>query len=370
MSKLVNIQIMRAVAALAVVLYHVATEIGHMCEAAGRQCADGGWFGLGGVMLFFMISGFIMVVTSWNAFQKPAAPLDFLRRRVERIVPLYWLITTAAVAAVVLFPAAMQNVQGLDPYYVAASYFFYPMARANGTVYPIAILGWTLELEMMFYIIFAAAMYFNRKLGMALAIATLVIFTTAKIAGLFGASVPLNFWADPIILDFVLGMLVGASYMGGAKLPQSAAWVLGLAAVVLTLAVTYFPALSETYPITSLATRLVLAAPAAALFLLGAIGPQLRADRPLTRLGLLLGDASYSLYLIHPFMLRPLAKLWEKLFGAQHLWAFAILGPVVAIAAGLALYWLVEKPLTRYFGKKRITPLAAKPAFATSAGSQ
>src|SRR5665213_2480367 len=276
-SKLVNIQILRAVAALTVVLYHVGVEQTHICSDAGRGCSLDVWYGLDGVTLFFMISGFIMVVTSWNSFGKQGAAVDFMRRRIQRIVPLYWIVTTLAVIGISIAPS-MLNVPVLDPIYIAASYLFYPVTRLNGLVRPIANLGWTLELEMMFYVIFTGALLFNRKLGMALAL------------------------------------------------------------------------------------------PAAALFLVGALGPQLNASNLLTRIGLLLGDASYSLYLIHPFILRPFAKIWAKLFVTHvPMWVFPCVAPIAAIASGLALYWLVERPLSNYFAKKQ--PLKLAPPLASSASA-
>ena len=367
MSKLVNIQILRALAAFTVVLYHVGVEKAHICTDAGRVCGDDMWFGLDGVKLFFMISGFIMVVTSWNNFGKPAAAWDFMRRRLQRIVPLYWIITTLAVVGIAFAPS-MLSVPVLDPLYIAASYLFYPVTRLNGLVRPIANLGWTLELEMMFYVVFSGALFFNRKLGMALAISFLVLFSGARVAGLYGASVPLNFWGDPIILDFVMGMLVGALYMNGTALPKSGIWASTIAFAALTAGVFYISPWIDSYPETHLVPRLVVALPAAAIFILGALGPQLDSSKLLTRGGLLLGDASYSLYLVHPLVLRPFAKVWTQVFGSHlPIWVFTAVAPFAAIVSGLLLYWLVEKPLTNLFAKKKLTPLVSPATFATTA---
>src|SRR5665213_243873 len=366
-SKLVNIQILRAVAALTVVLYHVGVEQTHICSDAGRGCSLDVWYGLDGVTLFFMISGFIMVVTSWNSFGRPGAAVDFMRRRIQRIVPLYWIVTTLAVIGISIAPS-MLNVPVLDPIYIAASYLFYPVTRLNGLVRPIANLGWTLELEMMFYVIFTGALLFNRKLGMALAMGVIVLLTAGGVAGLYGQSVPLNFWSDPIILDFVLGMAVGAAYKLGASLPRAAVWGLGVAFVLVAATVVVQAPWINSFPELNFVRRFFLALPAAALFLVGALGPQLNASNLLTRIGLLLGDASYSLYLIHPFILRPFAKIWAKLFVTHvPMWVFPCVAPIAAIASGLALYWLVERPLSNYFAKKQ--PLKLAPPLASSASA-
>ena len=365
--RLVNIQILRAVAALTVVLYHVGVEQTHICADSGNGCSLDIWYGLDGVTLFFMISGFIMVVTSWNSFGKPGAAVDFMRRRIQRIVPLYWIVTTIAVIGITIAPS-MLNVPVLDPIYIAASYLFYPVERLNGLVRPIANLGWTLELEMMFYVIFTGALLFKRKLGMGLAMAAIVAVAAGRILGLYGQSVPLNFWSDPIILDFVLGMAAGAAYKSGASLPRAAIWGLGLAFVLIAIGVVVEAPWINSFPELHFVRRMFLALPAAALFLLGALGPQLNAANLFARAGLLLGDASYSLYLIHPFILRPFAKIWAKLFVTHvPMWVFPCVAPIAAIASGLALYWLVERPISNYFAKKRPFKISPPPASSASA---
>ena len=93
------------------------------------------------------------------------------------------------------------------------------------------------------------------------------------------------------------------------------------------------------------------------LFAGGALGPQINAQSKFARVGMLIGDASYSLYLIHPFIIRPMQKIWVKLVGdAVPEWLFLPLAMAAALAAGLIMYWLVERPLTAYFSRKLVKP--------------
>ena len=78
-SKIITIQALRAVAALAVLIRHAGFYEYNFLAA--------------GVDLFFVISGFIMVVSCWPEFGKQCAPRRFAVRRLVRIVPLYWLAT-------------------------------------------------------------------------------------------------------------------------------------------------------------------------------------------------------------------------------------------------------------------------------------
>jgi exopolysaccharide production protein ExoZ len=356
--KLPNIQILRAVAALAVVFYHDGIETTNICTSNGTPCNYDFWVGAFGVPLFFIISGFIMVMTSWNSFGQAGAPLDFIKRRITRIVPLYWLITSIAVVGIIISPS-MLNVPVLDPLYIAASYLFWPVTRVNGLVRPIANLGWTLNLEMMFYAIFTLALFFTRVRGLILAIGFLAGMSMLQAVGLFGKtgamqSTPLNFWADPIILNFIMGMIVAVVYRKGIRLNITETLLLIAIAFVGILLVGNFSEYLNAMPEDHFINRVTAMIPMLSLVTAATLGPQLDQSKVYWRSGLLIGDASYSLYLIHPFILRPLGKIWAKLIGTGlPVWSFTIIGFCAAIAGGLILYALVERPLTNYFGRHR-----------------
>jgi exopolysaccharide production protein ExoZ len=356
--KLPNIQILRAVAALAVVFYHGGIETTNVCASNATPCNYDFWVGGFGVPLFFIISGFIMVMTSWNSFGQTGAPFDFAKRRIIRIVPLYWLITSIAVIGIIISPS-MLNVPVLDPLYIAASYLFWPVTRVNGLVRPIANLGWTLNLEMMFYVVFTLALFFSRVRGLVLAIVFLGGMSMLQVAGLFGKtgslhSTPLNFWADPIILNFIMGMIIAVLFRRGTRLNLVETGLLIALSLVGILLIGNFSGFLNALPEDHIINRVSAMIPMLCLVVAATMGPQLDASKSFWRSGLLLGDASYSLYLIHPFMLRPLGKMWAKFIGTGlPVWSFTIIGIFVAVAGGLILYAIVERPLTNYFANRR-----------------
>jgi exopolysaccharide production protein ExoZ len=359
MMKLPNIQILRAIAALAVVFYHDGIETTNICNSIGTPCNYDFWVGAFGVPLFFIISGFIMVMTSWNSFGQPGAPFSFIKRRITRIVPLYWLITTIAVIGIIISPA-MLNVPVLDPLYISASYLFWPVTRINGLVRPIANLGWTLNLEMMFYAVFTVALFFTRVRGLILTISLLAGMSMLQTTGLFGKtgtlhSTPLNFWADPIILNFIVGMMIAVFYRKGTRITSVETWLLMATSVVGILIVGNLSGFLDALPEDNIINRVVAMIPMLCLVVAATMGPQLDASKAIWRAGLLVGDASYSLYLIHPFILRPLGKIWAKFIGSGlPVWTFTIIGVFAALGAGLILYTIVEKRLTHYFSSHRI----------------
>lgn len=359
MLKLANIQVLRAIAAFAVVFYHTGLESSTVCAETGRVCTFGFWGGGFGVALFFMISGFIMVTISWNSFGQDGASIGFLKRRITRIVPLYWLVTTAAVVGALLLPNLLK-VPVTELSYVVSSYLFWQAARVNGLVRPVANLGWTLNLEMMFYLVFAMALLFRRAWGIALAVCVFAALTGLRQAGVFAPdgplpSLPLQFWGDPISLNFSFGMIVAMIYRAGVRLPLVAS-VLLAAGSVASMTYIYFNVEQVILPLAEdeLVCRIVRAVPAAFLFVAGALGPQVTGKNLLSRAALLVGDASYSLYLIHPFVLRPFGKIWTKVVGAAlPVWMFGAACLVLALASGLALYFAAERPLMRLFHRER-----------------
>jgi exopolysaccharide production protein ExoZ len=148
-----NIQGLRAIAALLVVGCHFhdfADRYGFQSEAL---ITIGAW----GVDLFFVISGFIMIVVNWNKFSKPNAPKAFLIRRIVRIFPPYWLVTLVIVTAIIISPKLFHtwtvNTSNLLP-----SLLLLPSEQK-----PILYVGWTLIFEMYFYYVFATLLNFSRK---------------------------------------------------------------------------------------------------------------------------------------------------------------------------------------------------------------
>ena len=155
-----SIQILRAVAALGVLVHHTAHEVAAKTGVTVpfREFV----VGAGGVDLFFVISGFVMVYASERLFAQPGASRVFFLRRLARIVPLYWAVTAILVGYVYvahrIFPPPFITTEG-----VIASFLFIPWPLPNGVMAPVHALGWTLNYEMFFYAVFALAIMLPRR---------------------------------------------------------------------------------------------------------------------------------------------------------------------------------------------------------------
>jgi exopolysaccharide production protein ExoZ len=119
--------------------------------------------GAAGVDLFFIISGFIIVYASEPLFGKPAGPQVFFLRRLIRIAPLYWTVTAFFIVLFLASPngfAATIAASNTSIGAIIASFMFLPFARPDGTMFPLHSVGWTLNYEVFFYVIFEALLFY------------------------------------------------------------------------------------------------------------------------------------------------------------------------------------------------------------------
>jgi exopolysaccharide production protein ExoZ len=354
---LVSIQWLRAIAAVLVVVFHGLYYSNTLTEQFGQPPIGtpgfaAWWFGF---HIFFVVSGFIMIHTTRD-FGAPGAPKRFLLRRVVRVVPLYWLLTIPLAIGALLAPQAF-GIETNKYQYVLSSFFFIRVARAGDDLRPLLGQGWTLDYEMFFYVAFALALLLPRRWGVG---ALTVIFAGLVILGRafsIGPDSPILFtFTDDMILEFLFGVYIGLAYETGWRIP-------GWAAAVAVLAGFVWVAPDPSGP-----TFLINGLPAALVVSGFVLGPRLNSSAG-TRWLEHIGDASYSLYLTHTFILLPYRKLWAAVVG-DHLPVALYLVSSVAIAILLALvvYRYVERPMTLFlrhrFAERTVTTRADVPAAA------
>jgi exopolysaccharide production protein ExoZ len=328
-----NVQILRAIAAYSVVVYHCLVRFLHP-TGVGASFLD---LGGGGVDLFFVISGFVMVHTT----KDDESPAWFITKRIARIVPLYWSATVLVIAIASLrawtFPTAV-----LTPDAITASLLFVPHVDTAGNLYPVLGVGWTLNYEMMFYALFAISLFLPKPMRLSGVIALITLVWT--IATVAGGSVLTDFYGNPIVFEFAAGCVVAyvlRSPMAAALVRATPMWpVAGVAGVVLVVFTAVIPLGVPTVVRYGLpAIALVFAAAAQDLYRKPA------AESLLTRLG----DASYSAYLLHPIVIVGFAVVVGHFLG-QTLAAeilILVLVPVATAVVSMASLKMLEKPSAR-----------------------
>ncbi|WP_246775904.1 acyltransferase family protein [Methylobacterium aquaticum] len=241
------IQVLRALAAVMVAAGHAQFEVAGLAARAGLAFTPAAWLPWpAGVDVFFVISGFIIVHASSPLHGRADARRTFLAHRIARVVPLYWLATTVVLALAWARPGLL-GTGAEGPGYLAASYLFWPMARADGAVQPLYSLGWTLNYEMAFYVVFALVLPLGRRaavLGVLALLAGLVVI--GRVAG--PLPVALAFWSDPIVLEFACGAGLGLARQEGLRLPGLARLVLAVAGLALLSLAGETPALPAASP--------------------------------------------------------------------------------------------------------------------------
>lgn len=315
-SDITGIQYLRAIAAISVLCFHIS-------EAYGLRFQ----IGAAGVDIFFVISGFIMWVTTQG---KPIGPQEFMWRRLIRIVPLYWIATAATFVLAVLKPQFFYNTNASAENLIG-SLFFLP-AMKDDALHPVVEQGWTLSYEMFFYLIFSISLLlpeFRRLWFLMAALVTIVIAHYLLPLGY------LSVFTEPVILEFAAGIVIGRLWKQDFRLPFYAAISLMIAGFALLLA-------SDLMPHVDRAVRWGIPA---VLLLSGAVFAERERGVPKLAFPHFLGDASYSIYVWHVLMAVMVTALLLRIgvpHGAQPV--FIALG---SLAFAIVCYLFIERPILR-----------------------
>lgn len=307
-----SIQMLRAVAAMLVVLFHL--------KLSGK--------GYTGVDLFFVISGFIMGTVGTSD-----RPATFLLKRVIRIVPLYWLVTLA-MCGLSLVPGLMRNFE-FTLADLLRSLLFVPYRSETGDIWPLVVPGWTLNFEMFFYALFALALITTRpRLGTSVMIASLVLLG----ALIRGSDAVYLTYTSPLILEFAAGLAIASIR---TRIPG---WMAALMLVVGTLL--FLMMLLSAQPISEGFERVFVVGLPATLIVAGCVFAERsglwRPWRPVEYVG----DISYSLYLTHGLVLSLIARLMPA--G----WIEAAVGIALSLLVAAATHHLFERPSTRWLNAR------------------
>jgi exopolysaccharide production protein ExoZ len=329
----IPIQILRGLAAMAVVAAHAAENLDRFSIAPGAFQHFA--LGAAGVDLFFVISGFVMVYASEPLFGSSSGALTFFCHRLIRIVPLYWLVTALYVSVATFAP---RFATAYPVTTIATSLLFIPIPRSDGIVQPVIGQGWTLNYEMFFYAIFAVAVILPRRPAVILASVTLGI---AVQFGCLFAPLPstVSFWTDPIVLEFVAGMFLGLIYRQGAKLSPLLGAGMIVSGIILFVLGDFI----------GLTQRLLAWGAPAALVVAGATFGRFSLRGPVWHAFVVLGNASYALYLVHMFPLRALVPLasWLHLHVAHWIWLYALAAITAPVLAAVLVHYAFERPVTK-----------------------
>jgi exopolysaccharide production protein ExoZ len=322
-----NVQVLRAAAALLVVGVHSIDIAQHYPGSSFRVIGGLENVGAAGVDLFFVISGFIIAHTAFIGTRR--RPMDFALQRFWRVVPLYWLLS---------LPYALMP-GGLAFEKLVATLLFWPASNPHLLSTPVMLIGWTLFFEMLFY---AAATIVLWRPGRATLAMVLVAYALCWFLAQTTGLAAFQFLGNPLILEFLLGVVIAhgsarlPAWLGPLALLVGLAWFVGTIVLGLEGRGFHDPAVWS---------RLLVWGMPSALIVLGAVVMPPWRPAALFKPLLLVGAASYSIYLAHPLALWLLQDLL-RVFDQHWNGLLVLLACVtVSVLGGLLVYRCVERPI-------------------------
>jgi exopolysaccharide production protein ExoZ len=346
-----NLQALRGIACLVVVLYHIG-GYENTFWTKWRTFHVVRWFGYAGVDVFFALSGFIITWAHRDQLGQAGRFPRYLFRRFRRIYPVLWasaiatIVMIAALGTAIVFPPGWQRdyaewmllVPRYDPFrFIAAT--------------------WSLNYEILFYFAFGLLFLVPKRWALPLAFGWAL-----AIAGAWAVNFsPTPFWAKMLVSPYVLEFLGGAGVAavvarGFVRGPRVA---LGLAIVWTAVCVTALRGANPDDLGGMQWPRVVAFGPASILLVYAVVAGELTGRLHLPARLRPVGDASYSIYLMHgPVTLTLVFLMWgmNTNLPTHLLWIAVQLA--AGIGAGWLLYVLVERPL-----------LSRKPKPATTAAT-
>ncbi len=354
--QIVALQLLRGLAACAVVVEHLLQRYDKRGVLPAELPDFVSRLGQTGVFAFFAISGFIMVFITSRSGTAGQGGGAFLKARFLRVAPLYYLTTVL----MVIFTWATQGLAMKDAFRFPTldqwigSLLFIPHRGANGLIQPIYGLGWSLHYEMFFYLLFAAGLLVHRRRGILLILA--VLGGLAAIgpwidapSQRWGLAVIAYVFTRPVMLFFMAGMIIALVHQRlQDRLPEAP---LGLIAL-LALAALGLAALAPGF----MPTLAAIVVSVCACVLLRPRGGALSGMT--AQLSSALGNASYSIYLTHSFVLGAFAAATAGMVasGAGVLVALILCACTGCFLLGWVVWHWVEIPMTRRLRGKRSTP--------------
>lgn len=341
---IVGIQLLRAVAALSVVYVHCANNI--VC----RGFPTAGRFG---VDIFFIISGFVI---TYVVSRGDGGPWKFFVKRVIRIEPMYVLITIVMTLTAVIFPGMIENNE-VSVSGVIKSILFIPGAENGGM--PVLDQGWSLNYEMLFYVIvFLCVLFVKNKRYLTTVCVLILVFIMAVLQFWNTDSFILNYYSPSLFLEFIYGIILYYLYTSFEPIKRRVMVNRWVKITVLTSSAIFWYGfmiycdMSNLY--LSLSRGISFGIPA--LVLVGSVlflEKEIKYDNRAVRFVIELGEASYVMYLIHCLVIVFLAKVvFKEASGTKCVFIYEIIKIVITVTVTVTLSVLVHRfidmPVQRY----------------------
>lgn len=332
-----NIQGLRAIAALMVVVAHIFWPLVPLRSHWAVPYVDA--IGPAGVDLFFVISGFVVYLSADRLGKKAevngrfASFREFAVKRIFRIYPVYWvafIIATLLMTKVELAPEWMDQ----KPWWKLALLIDQPNNRIQA--------AWTLQFEMYFYAVCALGILLFPRKVLAVLAAWLAVIFGAWLATYWGYMATFSVWLTPMLLEFAFGIVVARLAM--RKYSEFAVSSLALGFAGLLLGAVIFRKYGGWWSLPPMWRVMCFGLPSG-FIVYGFMAIEQRKMWTFSKAWISLGDSSYSLYLWHQLLFAVLAAFYVN-SGLVDMVPHELLAAsfvIVAIAVGYLSYWIIEE---------------------------
>ncbi|MBZ8180246.1 acyltransferase family protein [Oscillatoria salina] len=364
--KLNLLQAFRGIAALLVVLFH----LDQLSNEKLKQTFLFGIFKFGwaGVDFFFILSGFIIFyvhrhelgIQSWQKFKK------FWLKRWIRIYPVYWIVTLAVLGLLIFVPS-LAKAGDTNLFFLLKTFLLIPQSTP-----PLLDVGWTLILIIFFYLIFSLSYLLKPKIYLPLVAILLLGSLTQFVPDI---SIPAeNPWIGTIFhsmnLEFALGCLAAYLVVTYPLRHRKTLLFVGAFFFIFFGLLLSYGVIAEVQNLNILGielgiNRVFFSGIPCFIMLIGAASLDINKGTDVPNFVNYLGDASYSIYLIHSPIISALTQIAAKLNLVNLIGNSLIINlpiGIVSVGIGCVFYSIVEKPVVEFLRqiivKKKVPPKA------------
>jgi len=331
---ILSIQYLRGIAALLVVISHIAWKNIQADGSTMHWWHEAGTFG---VDIFFIISGFIMVYITQNMHRKPYNIKIFLKKRFIRIIPLYWFYTLVALAIFLLMPDRVNSAGGHTE--ILKSFFLLPLASSEN--YLVGV-GWTLHYEFLFYILFSFGLLFSRKIGNIYVISAILFSVFYSIfIPMEGMNYIFHTFLNDIFIEFALGIVLYFIILNTKRVH----WSIALFSIAIGILAFYYLHTGGSFS----GVHHIDTGASAFLICFGMVSMEPIWKKRECKLLTTLGNASYSIYLLHPFILVAVVMVNQKLAHIipQNETLLIVIMLIASLVGGYISHIIIENRLIR-----------------------
>lgn len=319
-----SLQALRFIAAFAIVIYHATRQFGlrsdsHHLNTIYSILQTKLEFG---VDIFFVISGYV-IYSSYQRRKKSS--LEFIADRIIRIAPMYW-ITTMMFVIILSINFSLYPISDLSFFSIIKSLMFIPAYNLEGIYLPVHSVGWSLNIEMMFYAVFAFAIAVNPNN------VKVIVFPAIILIYLTGNNLEsLSFYHNVMVFEFLTGCCIAMINVDTLRFISKRTFISAIILICCIVSLIYGNAQLR---------LLYWGIPSFFIVLLCvSFDHKIKVSDWL----MTLGAASYSLYLIHRIVIT--LTLWA--FGRDNYSIIAaLISSLLSIPVSVLLYSMLEKPIS------------------------